>query len=166
MDYAIQATLDPIAKTVDGHLTLRYTNTSPDTIPDLRFHLYLNAFKNQRSTFWRESGGKLRDDKAASDGWGYVDVKTLKIDGQDKTAQMEYIQPDGTDPDDKTVARVPLDTPLAPDATCVIECDFHDKMPKVFARTGYRGNYFLIGQWFPKIGVWETKGERGRPEAG
>jgi hypothetical protein len=33
-------------------------------------------------------------------------------------------------------------------------------LPKVFARTGYYQNFFMLGQWFPKIGVYEAAGQR------
>ena len=52
--YKMTARLDPSAKTVKGHYTLGWRNHTGDTIPDLYFHLYLNAFKNVDSTFMRE----------------------------------------------------------------------------------------------------------------
>ena len=44
-------------------------------MPDLWFHLYLNAFKNTRTTFYRESGGTLRATTWPADGWGCIDVR-------------------------------------------------------------------------------------------
>jgi hypothetical protein len=44
--------------------------------------------------------------------------------------------------------------------------EFVAQLPKVFARTGYRGRYLLAGQWFPKIGVWESVGDRHATEPG
>ena len=43
---------------------------------------------------------------------------------------------------------------------------FEAKLPRVFARTGYFRDYFLVGQWFPKLGVYETAGARGRATGG
>jgi hypothetical protein len=31
---------------------------------------------------------------------------------------------------------------------------FNDQMPEVLARTGYLRDFYLVGQWFPKVGVW------------
>jgi hypothetical protein len=42
--YTIGARLDPAGKTITGRETLAWRNASPDSIPELRFHLYLNAF--------------------------------------------------------------------------------------------------------------------------
>jgi hypothetical protein len=34
------------------------------------------------------------------------------------------------------------------------------KLPRVMARTGYSKDFFLVAQWFPKIGVYESAGMR------
>jgi hypothetical protein len=39
-------------------------------------------------------------------------------------------------------------------------------VPKVYARAGYVRDYFFIGQWFPKIGVYEPAGMRRRKTSG
>lgn len=166
VDYTIRVSLDPERMQLRGSETLRYTNRSPDLIPDLRFHLYLNAFRNDRSTFMRESGGHLRRDEMPSEGWGWIDISRFTIDGADRTRDLTYIQPEGTDPEDRTVARAPLASPLRPGEVVEVTFDFEAQLPKVFARTGYRGDYILAGQWFPKIGVWESVGRRHATEPG
>lgn len=159
-DYTLQVALDPDSKRLRGSETLRYTNGSPDSIPDLCFHLYLNAFRNEKSTFMRESQGQLRRDEMPDGGWGWIDVHRVTVDGADRTGELRYTQPDGTDPEDRTVARLPLASPLAPGETVEVAFEFEAQLPKVFARTGYRGDYLLVAQWFPKIGVWESVGRR------
>jgi hypothetical protein len=64
------------------------------------------------------------------------------------------------------VARVPLAQPIPPHGSIELEVDFTSKLPRALARTGYDGDYVLIAQWFPKIGVYEGAGERGRKEGG
>lgn len=152
---------------LEGREQLYWRNDSPDTIRELQFHLYLNAFKNQRSTFFKESGGQLRGDQFEAGQWGWLDVNELKIVGDaDLTKQIQFIHPDDDNAEDQTVIRVPLDKPLAPGATLTLEIRFTAKLPRVFARTGYWGQFALVGQWFPKIGVWEEVGERRRAVAG
>lgn len=56
-NYQIDVTLDPVSKKIKGQETLTWRNPSNDVIRELRFHLYLNAFRNEKSTFMRESGG-------------------------------------------------------------------------------------------------------------
>jgi hypothetical protein len=154
--YKIDARLDVEAKTVEGALTLDWLNTSDSPVSDLHFHLYLNAFKNNRSTFMKESGGSLRGISAEKDPWGYIEVTHIGIEGgQDLTSTKTYIQPDDQNPDDQTVMRVLLPETVLPGETVTLNMDFLSKLPEVFARSGYGGNFYMVAQWFPKIGVFE-----------
>lgn len=159
--YRIQAQLDPEKKTVTGEETLTWRNESPDTIRELRFHLYLNAFQNEKSTFMRESGGQLRGDRAQKDEWGYIDIQRMRIaGGADLTAGIRFVHPDDDNADDRTVMAVALPQPVNPGQSITLDIAFLSKLPKVFARTGYHDDFFMAGQWFPKIGVWEKAGDR------
>src|SRR6185503_6665950 len=66
-----------------GREQLTWRNASPDTINELQFHLYLNAFKNEKSTFFKESGGQLRGDKFEPGQWGWIDVNEMKVASKD-----------------------------------------------------------------------------------
>ena len=76
VEYRIEVSLDPSTKMLQGRERLTWRNPSTDTVSELRFHMYLNAFKNNRSTFMRESGGQLRgDERGEKPGdWGWIDV--------------------------------------------------------------------------------------------
>ena len=161
--YAIQATLSPDQKKIYGHQTLHYTNHSPDIISDLRFHLYLNAAKNAQSTYWKESFGSPGTNP---DTYGYIHIRSAAVDGFDVTQQLETVTSPDSAPDDETVLRVPLNGPLLPGGTVEVVFEFVSKLPLQFDRTGYAGDYFFVAQWFPKIGVWETKGFRGAERSG
>lgn len=165
--YDIRASLDARTHTITGEQTLTWHNDSPDTIPNLRLHLYMNAFRNTRSSFYLESGGRLRGDHAERDSWGWIRIHSLRTeDGADLTAAIRCVSPDDGNPDDCTVADVPLPAPVRPSQTLRLHFRFTTQLPRVFARTGYHGDFHLAGQWFPKIGVWETRGFRGRGSAG
>jgi hypothetical protein len=168
VEYRIAASLDPAAKTLDGQETLVWRNPSGDEVPELRFHLYLNAFKNNRSTFMRESGGKLRGDEAGTKpgDWGWIDVASLSADGVELRKAARFVQPDGNSPDDETVLAVPLPRPVPPHGTVTLQIAFRAKLPRIFARTGFVRDYFLVGQWYPKIGVYEPAGMRDRKTGG
>lgn len=165
--YDIRARLDPAARTITATQVLTWLNDSPDTVPSLQFHLYLNAFKNEKSTFFRGSGGRLRNDRAGRKSWGYIDITRMQLaGGPDLTDRIRFIQPDDRNRDDQTVIEVALPTPVPPGGMLRVEMEFVSKLPRVSARTGYFGSFHLVGQWFPKLGVWETRGFRQRPEAG
>ena len=156
--------LNPDKKTVTGSETLYWKNTSTDKISELQFHLYLNAFKNTNSTFLQESSGQLRGDEmdeSSNLNWGWIDVLSMKIkDGEDLTNKIKFIQPDDNNKDDQTVISVPLQKAVLPGQIVTLQIKFESKLPKVFARSGFSDDYFLVGQWFPKIGVYEKAGER------
>ncbi len=165
--YDITVSLDPETKLLDGREILKWTNAADVPVSDLKFHLYWNAFRNNQSTFFKESGGQLRGDRAnLADGWGYIDVASMMWEGQDLAKGFRFESPDDGNPDDRTVLSVALPRPVAPGETIALEIAWKAKAPKVFARSGYVRDFYFVGQWFPKIGVLEPKGRRRRGDAG
>jgi len=172
--YKISAKLDPVSKKITGHYTLTWWNHTEDSIPDLYFHLYLNAFKNMDSTFLPEASVSRRHEllkdwttKPEEQKWGWVDVDKIQIvGGADLTRAITYVHPDDGNASDQSVMRVALPTPIPPHGTIELAVDFTSKLPRALARTGYVDNYYLVVQWFPKIGVYEGPGDRGRKQGG
>lgn len=155
-NYDIDVKLDPAKRLLHGKEVLTWYNKSQDTITELQFHLYLNAFRNTKSTFMKESGGIYRNFKLDKDGWGYIEVDRINLlSGENLTGAMEFIQPDDDNDDDKTVFRLPLAKPILPGRSIILNLDFTARLPEPpIARTGAKKEYFFIGQWFPKIGVY------------
>lgn len=167
VQYKLSARLDAEKKQIAGRERLTWLNDSTDRIGELQFHLYLNAFKNLKSTFMRESGIGPGHELLDTFTWGWIDIASMKIvGGEDLTAKIEFIHPDDDNADDQTVIRVPLSAPVAPSESITLDIEFLSQLPRVFARTGYWGDFFMVVQWFPKIGVYEAIGERGRTTAG
>jgi hypothetical protein len=167
VEYRIEARLDREKKQLQGRERVTWRNPSQDTVGELWLHLYLNAFKNSKSTFNRESGGQLRRDRMAEDGWGYIDITSFRLaDGTDLEAGMRFEAPDDGNADDQTVVRVPLPAAIAPGASVTLDIEFLAQLPRVFARTGYKDDFYMVGQWFPKLGVYEPAGLRGRATGG
>ncbi|KAA0252164.1 MAG: M1 family peptidase [Acidobacteria bacterium] len=167
VDYDIRVRLDPEKRAFTGTETLLWTNPSQDTVQELLFHLYWNAFRNNRSTFFRESGGQLRGDRADEErGWGFIDVTSMTWDGQDLRPGFRFVSPDDGNPDDRTVLSVSLPRPVGPGETVRLEIGWEAKAPRVFARAGYVRDFYMVGQWYPKIGVYEPAGRRGRAAGG
>jgi hypothetical protein len=168
-NYDMNVKLDPKSKLIKGEMLLNWINISPDTIRELQFHLYLNAFKNSETTFMRGSRGVFRGDRAGDDhlSWGYTDILDMDLQGTENlTNKIEFIQPNDGNPYDQTVIRVPLSGFIRPGDTINLNIKFESKLPKIFARTGFAGDYFFVGQWFPKIGVYEPAGMRGVKKGG
>ncbi len=157
--YEISCRLDTEKKTVEGTELLTWTNRTSRPAATLQFHLYLNAFRNSRSTFMRESAGKGRNGEELRESWGAVEVlRMTAADGTDLLPGLVYLAPDDGNLDDRTVAEVTLPRPVAPGETTRVSIDFRSRLPRVFRRTGWKGNFFLVAQWFPKIGVLQDSG--------
>jgi hypothetical protein len=163
IQYEIWVSLDPVHKMLRGRETIEWTNTSRDAIPDFRFHLYWNAFKNEKSALMEEdrceafSGGGQGGTVVKDGDWGWIDVERIRLaDGTDLTAAMQFMAPDEPlHADDQTVMRVKLPRPLPPGETLRLELTFKARIPKTIQRSGYYHNGYFIGQWFPKPGVYQ-----------
>lgn len=163
----LQARYEPETREIAGFEHLVWRNTSSVPIHELRFHHYLNAFANNRTTFMAGSRGQLRGTRFDGKRWGFVEVSSLRLaDGTDLKAVERFVAPDDGNEEDRTVAVYPLPEPLAPGAAIEIDLDFTSRLPAIFARTGAEGDFVMAGQWFPKIGVFEDAGVRGRPQPG
>jgi len=154
VDYRIKAKLIPEEKAVVGHEVLTWLNDSEMPVSELQFHLYLNAFKNNRSTLMKERGGVSHSFKRNEINWGYNEIREIRIqNGPDLIGNMTYIQPDDENKDDQTVMRIQLPEPVQPNETIALEIEFYAKLPKYFERSGFYDNIFIVMQWYPKIGV-------------
>ncbi len=162
--YGMDVKLDTEAKTVSGTMEAFWVNNTSDTVPDIRMHLYMNAFRSNRTTFNKESGGSpgSRDKDP-----GWIELKSfLMKNGTDLLPSMEFISPDDGNRDDKTVIRVMLPKPAFPGDTVAVVIDFETKLPSNINRTGFTGDFYFVAQWFPKFGVYEParEGETGKGE--
>ncbi len=151
--YWIDAKVDTTAKTLDATEILEYRNPSDQPVSTIPFHLYLNAFRPE-STFAREShqdGNDIPHTKAEQ---GAIEIKSISAESYgDLTQNMRFTAPDDGNQDDHTVMEVALPKPLAPSEVIRFQIAFHDKFPISVARSGYKRDFLMGGQWFPKVGV-------------
>jgi hypothetical protein len=160
--YEMLVTLDPDGHRLTGQQWIRWTNGSDTATNELWWHLYMNAFASPGSTFMRELGkGTLRRQGSRGDmEWGWVRVTKMALaDGSDLLPSLTFERPDDGNSDDYTVARVVLPDEVPPGAAVEIETSFEVQLPTIIARTGFTGDFHLVGQWYPKLGVFE--GQQG-----
>lgn len=157
-DYIITAVLDPDTKKVTGTLKAYWINQSQDLVPDIQMHLYMNAFKNKNTTLNREMG--VRDSVKDPEAGNIEILKFTDRTGSDLLHSMRFISPDDGNSSDQTVADIILPKPAKPGDTVFINIDFDTKLPILTRRTGYKGDFFFVAQWFPKFGVYENAGMR------
>ncbi len=156
--YEIDAKYDASTHTVNATEVLTYHNLTGQALDHFPFHLYQNAFQ-PKATFVREA--KLvgsRDTAYAKwedKDYGSEDIKSLEVVGQGElTSQLQYIQPDDGNKDDKTVVDLHVPRAIAPGAYVQFKIAFQTKFPETQARSGWKRDFVLGGQWFPKVGVF------------
>jgi hypothetical protein len=112
VSYRINAELDAAkhAVTASEHMTWR--NRSDRAVSRVYFHLYLNGFKNNGSTWFTErkvltAHGQSRGAASLEKGqWGWIDLKQVK-QGSASLA-WHYVQPDGGPATDQSVVCIEL----------------------------------------------------------
>ncbi len=159
--YDIEVALDPESHELTASQTVRWRNTANAATSEIWFHLYLNAFSNSESTFMRElSNDPLGSSVTPDDEWGWTRITRLALaDGADLMPGLRFERPDDGNESDFTVVRVELPREVLPGEAVELELDFEARLPKVVVRTGFSGDFHMVSQWFPKIGVFE--GEAG-----
>jgi hypothetical protein len=155
-DYAITAILDTADRRLRGHVTLRYTNRSPDTLHVLWLHLDQNLFRaDSRGARTFATGTRWRG--ASPDTGGYA-LGTVTVDG----VAARTVESD-------TRLRVELPRPLVPrSGTLSLDVDFAFRIPEHGAdRMGRDGSLFYLAQWYPRVAVYDdVRGWNAEPYLG
>jgi hypothetical protein len=155
--YALSARLDSATHRITANGTITWRNTARVAVRDLYVHLYLNAFKNQRSLFLRSPFDAGRSGARAEE-WGYIDVERLVA------RELAYDLWPGRapgvadDPNDETDVRLPLPRPVEAGESLTLDVAFSAKLPAIVERTGHAGDFHLVAQWFPKLARVEEDG--------
>lgn len=167
VDYRIDARLDERAHEIHGVMRMVWRNRTQRTVDRLPFHLYMNGFRAEDTAWMAEARGQHRGKRFVRDRWGFVSVARVEELARNPAQPEVAIEraPAGpgralrfTEDAEPSTMSVALDTPLGPGDSIVLELAFVTRLPQVFARTGYYGDFHMAGQWFPKIGVLEERG--------
>ena len=155
--YDITARLDVKTHQLKGRQSLVYRNHSPDTLRQLYYHLYFNAFRpnsmmDVRSRVIRDPDRRVRDriyhlDQGAQ---GFQKVVSLTQDGVRLRPEVEG-----------TLLSVPLVRPLLPGASTKLDMRFEAQVPTQVRRTGRdnaEGIAYSMAQWYPKLAEYDTEG--------
>ena len=158
--YTLDAHIDTGKHSLDASETLIYKNLTGQPLTTFPFHLYLNGFQPQ-SSFTAETHftGGIRDSEKDNDypaeKKGSIAISHIDAEGYgDLTSAMHFTAPDDGNTLDHTVAEVQLPHPLAPNDSITFHLAFHDQFPLSIARNGYKRDFLMGGQWFPKVGVF------------
>jgi hypothetical protein len=182
--YVMNVELIPAEKTVRGTQTVTWRNDTQARTQELRFHLYLNAFRDKKSTLMLESDEEFREQWKSGEssttselgstsgsesrgefGWTSVtSVRLIPPDGQGEPVALEtgFSHPDDDNLDDQTVLVVQLPSAVQPGGQVTVEMEFVSFLPKAYRRTGWiPGGGFMCFHWYPILGVLEPDGQGG-----
>lgn len=151
--------------TYSGKQILTFTNNSPDTLNQVFYHLYFNAFKpgsmmDVRSQELPDPDRRVDDKigKLEPNEYGILEPKTIRQDGKKLDFDVR-----------ETILQVPLKKPILPGAKTVLEMDFHGQVPPVIRRAGRNsreGIDLSMAQWYPKLCNYDHDGWHPNPYIG
>ncbi|MFQ5722004.1 MAG: hypothetical protein ACE5GI_05900, partial [Candidatus Aminicenantales bacterium] len=109
--YEIWVELDDQHKMLYGQEDIIWFNQTQDEVHDMWFHLYFNAFKNEKSAMIeeaKEESIRALGLKIGQGEWGWIDITAIRLaDGRDLKPTLKYVTQDKPlHPGDQTVARV------------------------------------------------------------
>ena len=159
VEYRITATLDEKSQNIHAKGDLVYVNQSPDTLREMFFHQYLNAFRpGSRWSAVDEREGRVRFQKLREPDYGYERFTSAPtVDGT--SVDVDY-----PGAPDSTVAHIALPRPLAPGDSVRVHFSW-DARPsaRVYRRQGRRGREYDFAQWYPKVAVYDREGWEENP---
>ena len=149
----LEASLDDSLNTIDGKENLVYYNNSPDTLHELYFHLYQNAF--QPGSYLDD---QYKDNKVITN-FGHYEKQGLGTTVSSCIEDGNAVAPEI----DNTMMRIKLKKPLVPNASVNVQLVFRTyfdngsmrrrmKMFKHDGVTQYDGVH-----WYPRVSVYDRK---------
>jgi hypothetical protein len=176
ISYNMEVSLDVTTNLLTGKQTIAYTNHSPDTLREIYFHLYWNAFQPNSSmdVRSRELGtkvvGRNRDGSDRLD-WdarvkdrisklqpheiGYCRITSITMNGL-PVAGKEY----------ETIVRYTLPKAILPKQTVTFQTSFEAQVPVQIRRSGRdnaEGVRYSMSQWYPKVVEYDETGWNANP---
>lgn len=155
--YTITAQLDEPSGVLWGSERVRYRNASPDTLREIYFHLYLNAFRPASRWAARDSiEGRMRFNRLRDPDYAFNHVANVRVDGRPVVGEYPYAP-------DSTVVRFPLPRAVVPGDSLVVEMEWDARPSTLPRRQGRRGRRFDFAQWYPRVVVYDRFGWQAHP---
>jgi hypothetical protein len=162
VNYEMSIDMDTDKHRYDGTQRLTYTNNSPDTLYNVFYHLYLNAFQpgsmmDVRSRTIADPDRRVADriQKLKPKEQGWIKVESLTQNG--KKTDFET---------NETILEVTLAEPILPHSTCVLEMKWEAQVPLQIRRSGRQnseGIDYSMAQWYPKLCEYDYQGWHANP---
>ncbi|HEX2617531.1 MAG TPA: M1 family metallopeptidase, partial [Flavobacteriales bacterium] len=162
---ALDVDLDVRSHRFTGTEELVYQNNSPDTLRQVYFHLYFNAFKpgsemDVRSRTIKDPDPRVMDRISKLKPEEVGDLQCTKVLQDGKPTRLEPLG---------TILRVSLAKPVLPGKRTTLLIDFNGQVPLQIRRSGRdnaEGVAFSMTQWYPKVAAYDRHGWHPDPYVG
>ena len=145
--YNIEMDLNYDDKVYTGKQTTSYVNNTNESLEELYFHLYPNAFKTVDTAPILFSQG---EDSPSSYEGGEIEILKVSYNGED----LDFnIQGEGD-----TILHIDLKQPLIEDKKADIYLEYKVKLPTTQDRFGYGNKVINGGNWYPVVAVYDEDG--------
>ncbi len=165
VDYKMEVDVNVKDYTYTGTQELEYTNNSPDTLNQVFYHLFFNAFQpgsdmDVRSRTIKDPDGRVGDriSKLSDKEIGFLKVETLKQNNKELDYKVVG-----------TVLQVNLAQPLLPGEKTKFNMKFNGQVPIQIRRSGRNnaeGVALSMTQWYPKLAEYDFEGWHADPYIG
>jgi hypothetical protein len=165
VDYSMNIDMNVKTHQYHGTQLLKFTNNSPDTLNQVFYHLYFNAFQPGSMMDVRSRTIEDPDNRVASrihtlkpEEEGWIKVNALKQNGE----KVKY-ETNGT------ILEVQLVKPIFPHTTVQFEMDWDAQVPLQIRRSGRNnseGVDYSMSQWYPKMCNYDYQGWHANPYIG
>ena len=169
--YTMHVNMDVITNRFTGKQVLEYTNNSPDTLTQVFYHLYWNAFQpgsemdvrsrelgktilgeDRKGNPIRDWDSRVRDriQNLGDDEIGYQKVLSLSMNERPQSYKVQG-----------TILVVTLDKPILPHTKAVFTMSFEAQVPIQVRRSGrdnVDGVRYSMSQWYPKMCEYDYEG--------
>lgn len=159
IEYSIVAQLDTSKHVIVATQTVRFTNRTGTSLPELYFHVVPNAFKRGANSKYqqdlRRAGVSPDAIYANPQDDAFLEIQSIRTNSQELTFSV-----------DDTLLRVLLPQPLPDGATLTLQMDFVNDLMEastrnLFAgslavRSGHRNGTYTIALWYPKVVVYDA----------
>jgi hypothetical protein len=156
--YNIDVRLDDQTHRLHGFETIRYTNNSKDTLRELWFHLWPNAYSSDHTDFASQELNNNETDFhfSKAEDRGGIDSLDFMVQGVKVKTETPHGKTD-------IIKLIPVQGVL-PGQTVTISTPFRVKIPSSeFSRLGHAEQQYQLCQWYPKPAVYDHKGWHAMP---
>ncbi|SEK79587.1 Peptidase family M1 [Aquimarina amphilecti] len=162
VDYKMNVDMNVENYQYKGTQELVYTNNSPDSLYQVFYHLYFNAFQpgsemDVRSRNIEDPDPRVMDriSKLTPEEIGYIKISSLKQNGKKVTYKVAG-----------TVLEVQLNKPIAPGEKTTFSMSFDGQVPNQIRRSGRNSKEDIalsMTQWYPKMAEYDFEGWHADP---